>query len=235
MLAAAFAIHGGGGVVAMDNNPTRGTLGWRTEQGPHDATVADMIPLIDHLLDPAASIADLAAVVHHQAADRYDVLRSKPRRLGAPISPDEFEWVVYTLRRYARLVIFDSGNDESAEIWRRMIAQTDQLVVATTATEERAECGRLLLAELAEQDVRSQQLAAGAVVIVSEANPRAKPAAAKHIANGFHGWCRAAITIPHDPAMVEGQLRWTDLAQTTQDAWIRAAARVAEHFDTPQS
>ncbi|WP_241980372.1 hypothetical protein [Cryobacterium glaciale] len=34
MLTAVFARNGGAGVLAWDNNDTRGTLGWRTEKGP---------------------------------------------------------------------------------------------------------------------------------------------------------------------------------------------------------
>ncbi|MFD0760440.1 AAA family ATPase [Arthrobacter ulcerisalmonis] len=42
LLAAVFARHGGAGVLTWDNNQTRGTLGWRTEQGPHEATLLDL-------------------------------------------------------------------------------------------------------------------------------------------------------------------------------------------------
>ncbi|MFP3589937.1 hypothetical protein SCB29_40980, partial [Paraburkholderia sp. SIMBA_055] len=38
LLSAVFGREGGGGVLAWDNNPTRGSLGWRTESAGHDAT-----------------------------------------------------------------------------------------------------------------------------------------------------------------------------------------------------
>ncbi len=41
-LSAVFARNGGAGVLAWDNNQTRGTLGWSTEQGPHEATILDL-------------------------------------------------------------------------------------------------------------------------------------------------------------------------------------------------
>ena len=44
LLASNFARLGSGSVVAADGNVTRGTLGWRTEQGPHNATILDMVP-----------------------------------------------------------------------------------------------------------------------------------------------------------------------------------------------
>ena len=50
MLAAVYARHGGGNVLAWDNNDTRGTLGWRTEQGFYDTTIRDLLPAAPHLL-----------------------------------------------------------------------------------------------------------------------------------------------------------------------------------------
>ncbi len=81
MLAAVFARNGGGGVLAWDNNDTRGTLGWRTEPSQHDATVQDALDAAPELLAPGAAAADIDWYVHHQTADRYDVLRSNPQLL----------------------------------------------------------------------------------------------------------------------------------------------------------
>lgn len=49
LLSAVFARYGGAGVLAWDNNQTRGTLGWRTEQGPHEATLLELLPKASHL------------------------------------------------------------------------------------------------------------------------------------------------------------------------------------------
>ena len=83
LLSAVLARYGGAGVLAWDNNQTRGTLGWRTEKGPHDATVLDLLPHTDRLLGTGAQAADLAHYVHHQTGDRYDVLRSQPLELAS--------------------------------------------------------------------------------------------------------------------------------------------------------
>ncbi|UUT34317.1 AAA family ATPase [Microbacterium elymi] len=64
-LAAVFARHGGAGVLAWDNNQTRGTLGWRTERGPHEST----------LLEPPA---DRAPARHQRAVRRPGALRPSP-------------------------------------------------------------------------------------------------------------------------------------------------------------
>jgi MinD-like ATPase involved in chromosome partitioning or flagellar assembly len=224
LLAAVFARYGGSGVLAWDNNETRGTLGWRTEQGGHDATVQDLVPRTEHLLSPSAQSSELAHYVHHQTGDKYDVLRSNPLALSAEqkITRAEFKKLHEVASKYFRLVFIDSGNDESAERWLQMIDQTDQLVIATTALGEYAEAGALLLEALAQRDERSAQLAANAVVIVSQSEKNGTGAQA--IADGFNG----IATIPYDDALHAGKIRYGALAPSTQRAWLAAAAAVAE-------
>jgi cellulose biosynthesis protein BcsQ len=227
LLAAVFARYGGSGVLAWDNNETRGTLGWRTEQGGHDATVQDLLPHTERLLSPGAQSSDLAHFVHHQTGDKYDVLRSNPIALSADqkITRAEFSNLHEVASKYFRLVFIDSGNDESAERWQQMIDQTHQLVIATTALGEHAEAGALLLEALAQRDDRSAQLAANAVVIVSQSEKNGSGAQA--IADNFTGLARQAVTIPYDDALHGGKIRYEALAPATQRAWLAAAAAVA--------
>ena len=227
MLAAVFARHGGGTVLAWDNNDTRGTLGWRTEQGRYDTTIKDLLPAASDLLAPGAGVADIARFVHHQPVDRYDVLRSNPELLAVHqrILTAEFDLVMQIAARYYRVVIFDSGNDESAERWLRMVDSSYQLVVPTLAAPESAESAALLLDALRERDERSRSLADNAVVVVTEAEPNAR--SANRIADGFAGHVRAVERIPFDPALKSGPLRLDDLRPTTRDAWIRVAASAA--------
>jgi len=228
LLAAVFARYGGSGVLAWDNNETRGTLGWRTEQGPHDATVQDLVSDTQRLLSPGAQSSDLAHYVHHQTGDKYDVLRSNPIALSADqkITRAEFNALHEVASKYFRLVFIDSGNDESAERWQQMIDQTSQLVIATTALGEHAEAGALLLEALAQRDERSAQLAANAVVIVSQSEKTGSGAQA--IAQGFEGLARRAVTIPYDEALHGGKIRYDALSPATQRAWLAAGSAVAE-------
>jgi len=230
MLSAVFARNGGSGVLAWDNNETRGTLGWRTEQGPHTATVQSLLPSAEALLSPGAQAADLSQFVHHQTGDKYDVLRSNPTMLATEqrIAAEDFDRLHAVVTKYFRLIFVDSGNDESAERWLRMIDHTDQLVIATTALGEHAEAGALLLEALAQRDEHSARLAAGAVVIVSQSEKSSTLAAARDVAKGFESLARVAVSVPFDRAMHGGKLRYDDLAPTTRRAWLRAAAAVAE-------
>ena len=229
LLSAVFSSHGGSGVVAWDNNQTRGTLGWRTEQGPHEATLLDMIPQTEHFLGPTAQLADLAWFVHHQSRDRFDVLRSKPMALAHEqrISSEDVDAIHAVLAKYYRMIFIDSGNDESDPMWLRMIDHTDQLVVATSTRDDHAEAGALLLEALANRGEHMAELARKAVVVVSQSDPKATPADMRRVAQGYRSLAREVVTIPFDPAMVDGQLIYRSLRQNTRRAWLAAGAAVA--------
>lgn len=228
-LSAVFARSGGGGILAWDNNQTRGTLPWRTEKGPHDSTILDLLDRTDSLLATGAQSADLARFVHHQTGDRYDVLRSKPKELAdrQRFHEDDVDAIHAVASKFYRLVFIDSGNDESDPMWLRMIEHTDQLVVATTTEDDKAESAALLLETLEAGSEDSAALADNAVVVVSQSNSTAPKASVERIRKGFEPLARSAVSIPYDPAMVRGMLTFTALNNSTQRAWLHAAAEVA--------
>ncbi|MCK3769388.1 AAA family ATPase [Microbacterium aerolatum] len=228
MLAAVFARFGGGNVLAWDNNDTRGTLGWRTEQGLYDTTIRDLLPAAHDLLAATASVSDISRFVHHQSDDRYDVLRSNPELLATHqrIEQDEFDLLMQVATRYYRLIVFDSGNDESADRWLRMVDDSHQLVIPTLPSPESAESASLLLEALRQRDRHSAGLAANAVVLVTTPEVGSRREADK-IAAQFADQVRVVETIPFDPALKSGALRFDALHRTTQEAWIRVAAAVA--------
>lgn len=229
LLSAIFARYGGAGVLAWDNNQTRGTLGWRTEQGPHEATLLELLPESEKLLGTGAQSADLAHFVHHQTRDRFDVLRSKPMELASAQRVDaaDVDAIHRVASKYYRLIFIDSGNDESDPMWRRMIDHTDQLVVATTTRDDHAEAGALLLEALAQQNDKAHALAQNAVAVVTQADSKATAADVKRVADGYKTLARDVATIPFDPAMVDGILRYDALRPSTQRAWLAAGAAVA--------
>ena len=227
LLASYFARLGSGSVVAADGNVTRGTLGWRTEQGPHNATILDMVPQTEALMDPSARNGDVAAYTHHQTIDQFDVLRSNPLLLSTEqkLSPEELDGIQQVLTRYYRMIIWDTGNDEGDSLWLRIVSHADQIVVATTTRTDHAEAGRLLLQGLSGRDERSAALAANAVVVISQADREEPPATS--LVDGFAGIAREVVTIPYDRAMREQWLRSDKLAPATRAAWLHAAAAVA--------
>ena len=227
LLSAIFARYGGAGVIAYDNNSTRGTLGWRTQQGPHDATVIDLLPHVGHLLSPQAQAAEISGFVHHQREDRYDVLRSRPEVLAdaKPGDADSFDAIHSVLTKYYRLVVIDSGNDESSPQWRAMIARADAIVVPTTTRPDHAESARLLLAELAGANAHAARLAENALVVVSQGS-KGEPEPSQLVST-FQGIARAAVGIPYDPAMAGRPLILDSLAPPARRAWLRAGTALA--------
>ncbi|MFE4542426.1 MinD/ParA family protein [Arthrobacter sp. NPDC056727] len=241
MLSAILARYSGAATVAWDNNESQGTLGWRTEQGGHNNSVLDLIDSSQALLSPSAQAAEIARFVHHQTADKFDVLRSDENDEGDhEVTAEEVDIAHQVLTRYYRLIVMDSGNTARAANWRRMIHHTNQLVVPVTAIEDRAEAARLTLQTLESRGGHDAELARNAVVIVSESTDakrsmsgdalkRAKDEA-QRIAEGFAPHVRAVVRIPYDPALVNGPIRYDALQPATQRAWLAAAAAVAKGF-----
>lgn len=126
-------------------------------------------------------------------------------------------------------MVFDSGNDESAERWLRMVDSSAQLVVPTLAAPESAESAALLLEALAARDDHSARLARDAVVIVTQSEPGSSPQV-KRIAEAFEPIVRAVHHIPFDAGLKGGPLRFDTLRPTTQRAWVAAAAAVASEL-----
>lgn len=241
MLSAILARYSGAATVAWDNNESQGTLGWRTEQGGHSNSVLDLIDSSDTLLSPSTNAAEIARFVHHQTSDKFDVLRSDENEEGDhEVTAEEVDIAHQVLTRYYRLIVMDSGNTARAANWRRMIHHTNQLVVPVTAIEDRAEAARLTLQTLDARGGHDAELAANAVVIVSESTDskrsmsgdalkRAK-AEAQRIADGFAPHVRSVVRIPYDAALVNGPIRYDSLQPATQRAWLAAAAAVARGF-----
>ncbi|MBG6085337.1 MinD/ParA family ATP-binding protein [Zhihengliuella flava] len=230
LLASVFGRNSSQSVLAWDNNGTRGTLGWRTAADQHSSHVMNLLHDADDLLSVRPTEHNIDGYVHYQPADRFSVLRTEPTLLASEqsVSSDDFDALHAVVSRYFQITFVDSGNDESAERWLRMIDHTDQLVIASTTVEEHAEAGALLLEALTNRGGRYAELARNAVVIVSEPSPSPKPGQLRRITKGFEHLARSVVTIPHDPHLVKGQIRFDALKLETKRAWLRAAAAVSE-------
>lgn len=232
VLAALFARLGGVGVLAADVNPFRGSLGWRTQQGPHEGTVKDLLTVVDHLLGPGALLAEMSKYVHHQTEDKFDVLRSRPHLLASEqrLTPDSIDQLVSVAGKYYRMLFLDTGNDESDPLFARIIDRTDQLVVPTSTRSEMAEGARLMLEALGDRDEHGKNLAANAVVVVSVADKQTTSTEIDAVREGFTGLCRAVVTVPYDEGLKSGWIKFDALQPGTQRACLAAAAAVAKGF-----
>ena len=206
LLSAVFGRNSGDPVLVWDNNGTRGTLGWRTVQGPHSRHSMDLLAAAAKLKDTKVGDPIIHDYVHYQPEDCYSVLRTDPTLLASEqhVNAADFDVMHEIVSRFFSLTIVDSGNDESAERWMRMIDHTDQLVIASTTVEEHAEAGALLLEALAKRGGHYAELAKNAVVIVSQHQPQGNSDQLNRIAHGFSRLARSVVTVPYDAALVEG-------------------------------
>ncbi|GAA5227902.1 MinD/ParA family ATP-binding protein [Paeniglutamicibacter antarcticus] len=229
LLSAVFGRDTGDPVLVWDNNGTRGTLGWRTVQGPHSAHSMDLLEAAPRLKDVKVGDPVIHEYTHYQPEDCYSVLRTDPTLLASEqfVNAADFDELHGIVSRFFALTIVDSGNDESAERWMRMIDHTDQLVIASTTVEEHAEAGALLLEALAKRGGHYAELAKNSVVIVSQHQPHGNNEQLERIAQGFGRLARSVVTVPYDAALVKGQIRFEALRPATRRAWLHATAAVA--------
>lgn len=237
LLAAVFARFGGGGVLAFDNNETRGTLGWRTQQSSHEATVRELLPHIEALMDTRASLSQIANYVHHQRADKYDVLRSNPDLLAVDqrLTTEEFLGVHGVAQRYFRLILIDSSNDESSYPYLNMLDAADQIVVSTTIEPDRTQAATQLMAQLFDRNDHGRRLVEKAMILVS--NNDSDPQSVAEVAGIVDRFAEIhprdqIATVPYDRAMRAVQLRYDNLQPATQRAFLRAGAVLAEQLRT---
>lgn len=229
LLSAVFGRNSGDPVLVWDNNGTRGTLGWRTLKSKHNSHSMDLLAAVDKFKDTKVGDPILNDYVHYQPEDCYSVLRTDPTLLASEqyVNAADLDAMHEIVSRFFALTIMDSGNDESAERWMRMIDHTDQLVIASTTVEEHAEAGALLLEALAKRGGHYADLAKNAVVIVSQHQPQGNDEQLNRIAHGFRRLARSVVTVPYDAALVKGQIRFDDLRPGTRRAWLHATAAVA--------
>ncbi len=229
LLSAVFGRNTGDPVLVWDNNGTRGTLGWRTIQGSHAAHSMDLLAAAPRLKDVKVGDPVIHDYTHYQPEDCYSVLRTDPTLLASEqfVNAGDFDALHSIASRFFALTIVDSGNDESAERWMRMIDHTDQLVIASTTVEEHAEAGALLLEALAKRGGHYAELAQNAVVIVSQHQPHGNNEQLERIAHGFGRLARSVVTVPYDAALVKGQIRFEGLRPATRRSWLHATAAVA--------
>jgi MinD-like ATPase involved in chromosome partitioning or flagellar assembly len=230
-LSAVFARLGGSGVLAWDNNNSLGSLGWRTFDAGHEATVVDLLEQTDYFMTAGARAGDLASYVHHQPSDQYDVLRSDDRS-GAKkrheVTGDEVHRLYSLAAKYYRLILMDSGNTERGDNWEAMIGHSDQVVIPVKSVDDAAEGASRVLNALRAGDEYARSLADRAVVIVLGCTPSHGPAKLNELAESFRPFVKSVVTVPYDPSLIEGRIRFSSMLPQTRRAWLRAAAQIAE-------
>jgi MinD-like ATPase involved in chromosome partitioning or flagellar assembly len=223
-----FGTVRGGGVVAWDNNETRGTLGIRGTRSTHRNTTRELLEDLGRFSDVYQSrIGDLGAFVRSQGDAHFDVLASDERPdVTGQIHADDFTAVHQLLERFYRIILVDTGNNMRAENWLAAAAAADLLVVTCTVREDTGYSGLWMLDAL--QESGHDDLKYKTVTVLSDPSPRVDDKLARDLVDVYEQRARGVYRVPFDPVLVDGSsVPYGQLSKATRRSWLRACAAMA--------
>ena len=224
-----FGTVRGGGVVAWDNNETRGTLGIRGTRSAHRNTTRELLEDLERFSDVyQARIGDLGAFVRSQGDAHFDVLASDERPdVTGTIRADDYLAVHRLLERFYRVLLIDTGNNMRAENWLAAAESADLLVVTSTVREDTGYSGLWMLDAL--QDAGYADLKHRTITVLSDPSPQVDAKLAADLVDVYEQRTRAVFRVPYDPALVAGSVvPYAQLSKATRLSWLRACAGMAE-------
>ena len=222
-----FGTVRGGGVIAWDNNETRGTLGIRATRGGHHNTTRELIADLDRFSDAQSRIGDLDAFVRSpgRRALRRARLRRAPRRHRHHPGPGLHRRAPL-LQRFYRLVLVDTGNNMRAENWLAAADAADLLVVTSTVREDTGYSGLWMLDALA--DAGYPNLKYKTITVLSDPSHRVDEGLARDLVEVYSQRTRNVHRVPFDPALVTGSVvPYGRLSEETRRSWLHACASMA--------
>jgi MinD-like ATPase involved in chromosome partitioning or flagellar assembly len=220
-----FGTVRGGGVVAWDNNETRGTLGIRGTRSAHRNTTRELLEDLERFSDVYQSrIGDLGAFVRSQGDAHFDVLASDERPdVTGTIRADDFNAVHRLLERFYRVILVDTGNNMRAENWLAAADAADLLVITSTVREDTGYSGLWMLDAL--QDAGMQNLKYKAVTVLSDPSAQVDSKLAHDLVQVYEQRTRAVFRVPYDPVLVSGSVvPYSQLSDATKMSWLEACA-----------
>jgi len=223
-----FGTVRGGGVVAWDNNETRGTLGIRGTRSTHRNTTRELLEDLERFTDVYQSrIGDLGAFVRSQGDAHFDVLASDERPdVTGTIRASDFDSVHKLLERFYRVILIDTGNNMRAENWLAAAGAADLLVVTSTVREDTGYSGLWMLDAL--QDAGYQDLKHKTVTVLSDPSATVDAKLAADLVDVYQQRTRGVYRVPYDPALVAGSVvPYSQLSDNTRKQWLKACAGMA--------
>jgi MinD-like ATPase involved in chromosome partitioning or flagellar assembly len=223
-----FGTVRGGGVVAWDNNETRGTLGIRGTRSAHRNTTRELLEDLERFTDVYQSrIGDLGAFVRSQGDAHFDVLASDERPdVTGTIRASDFDSVHKLLERFYRVILIDTGNNMRAENWLAAAGAADLLVVTSTVREDTGYSGLWMLDAL--QDAGYQDLKHKTVTVLSDPSATVDAKLAADLVEVYQQRTRGVYRVPYDPALVAGSVvPYSQLSEHTRKQWLKACAGMA--------
>ena len=224
-----FGTVRGGGVVAWDNNETRGTLGIRGTRSTHRNTTRELLEDLGRFKDVYQSrIGDLGAFVRSQGDAHFDVLASDERPdVTGMIRATDFKEVHALLERFYRIILIDTGNNMRAENWLAAAEAADLLVVTSTVREDTGYSGLWMLDAL--QESGYADLKHKTITVLSDPSANVDTRLAHDLEQVYEQRTRAVFRVPYDPVLVSGSVvPYSQLSEGTRASWLRACAGMAD-------
>lgn len=229
LIAATFGLHRGGYTLAWDNNETRGTLGWRSQQSRHHNTALNLLQDLDRFADPSsARVGDLDNYVRSQGSAQFDVLASdEDAASAASIDAFAFRSLHRTLSRFYRVMVIDTGNNMRASNWQAAVEAADQVVIVSTVREDTAQSAAWAVDAL--RATGHEDVVRRAVTVLSAPAPQRDDRLAERLHEHFGRLTRTVLDVPYDPSLVAGRpLDYDALSRQTREAWLQVTAAVAD-------
>ncbi len=223
-----FGTVRGGGVVAWDNNETRGTLGIRGSRSSHTKTTKELLADLGKFSDVSQSrIGDLGSYVRSQGDAHFDVLASdESANVTGQIHAEDFNSIHQLMMRFYKVILVDTGNNMRAENWLAAADAADLLVVTSTVREDTGYSGLWMLDAL--QDAGYQNLKYKTVTVLSDPSSTVDGKLAADLVDVYQQRTRGVYRVPYDPALVAGSvLPYNQLSHGTRMSWLRACAGMA--------
>lgn len=222
-LSGAFGTARHGGVAAWDNNETRGTLLDRLEV-TNWSDVGELTRHSEYFLSPEASINGLERAMNRQADGEFMALGSDQARGTSRIPAAEVDLVHRILSRFFSIIVIDCGNNEGAENHIAALNLADVLVVPIKWRRDSVHPAQRMLDRLREDGYPLD----GRTIIVASNKPGdvqdgVKPKALPWFEESF-----PVLEVPFDPVLDSEPIRWSQLAERTQDAYRTIGAGIAQ-------
>jgi MinD-like ATPase involved in chromosome partitioning or flagellar assembly len=231
LCAATIGAVRGRGVIAWDDNELRGTLGLRAGSARHARTIRHLLADLTMLevLEDAQLAGALDDYLRHAADGSYDVLAGEENpRFAEKLDPYTVRRVLDLLRRTHDVICVDTGNNVESANWQTVLQAADQLVVTSVPREDAAFTADWMLDLLHEQGMG--HLVENAVTLLSCPTPNPSSMLGD-LTRHFATRTRAVAVVPYDPVLEPGSsIDYPVLAPATKQAWLRAAAAVADGF-----
>ena len=224
-----FGTVRGGGVIAWDNNETRGTLGIRGARSNHRNTTRELLEDLDRFCDVYQSrIGDLGAFVRSQGDAHFDVLASDERPdVTGMIRGQDFNDVHRLLERFYRV---DPGRHRQQHA-RRELARRGRRRRPSRGDEHGPRGHRLQRALDARRPRRTRAIRTSSTR-PSPCSPTRPPTSTSELARDlvdvYHNAPADVYRVPLDPALVTGSVvPYGRLSEDTRRAWLHACAGMA--------